>query len=86
MWPSSINEFLRSQRQLEAAEPGQSNPFQDLEREVIVVPEPVGNRLIVSATPRYFDEITQLIEKLDEPPPQVVIQVLIAEIMLGRSR
>ncbi|MHB0956033.1 MAG: secretin N-terminal domain-containing protein [Pirellulaceae bacterium] len=79
----SINQFLQSQRQLEAAQPGQSNPFQDLEREVIVVPEPVGNRLIVSATPRYFDEITQLIEKLDEPPPQVVIQVLIAEITLG---
>ena len=80
---TSINEYLRSQRQLEAAEPGQSNPFQDLEREVIVVPEPVGNRLIVSATPRYFDEITQLIEKLDEPPPQVVIQALIAEIQLN---
>ena len=48
-----------------------------------MVPEPVGNRLIVSATPRYFDEITQLIEKLDEPPPQVVIQVLIAEILLN---
>lgn len=80
---ASINEFLRSQRTLEAAQPGQSNPFQDLEREVIVVPEPVGNRLIVSATPRYFDEITQLIEKLDEPPAQVVIQILIAEVMLG---
>ncbi|MCU0960504.1 MAG: hypothetical protein MUF48_10415 [Pirellulaceae bacterium] len=80
---ASINQFLQSQRQLEAAEPGQSNPFQDLEREVIVVPEPVGNRLIVSATPRYFDEITQLIERLDEPPPQVVIQVLIAEVTLG---
>ena len=80
---TSINDFLRSQRQLEAAEPGQSNPFQDLEREVIVVPEPVRNRLIVSATPRYFDEITQLIEKLDEPPPQVVIQVLLAEILLN---
>ena len=80
---TSVNEFLRSQRTLEAAEPGQSNPFQDLEREVIVVPEPVGNRLIVSATPRYFEEITDLIEKLDEPPPQVMIQVLIAEILLN---
>jgi len=79
----SINQFLQSQRQLEAAAPGQSNPFEDLEREVVVVPEPVANRLIVSATPRYFDEITQLIEKLDEAPPQVIIQCLIAEIALG---
>jgi len=80
---TAISNYLTSQRRLMAAEPGQSNPFQDLEREVIVVPEAVGNRLIVSATPRYFDEITQLIDKLDEPPPQVVIQVLIAEIELG---
>ncbi len=79
---TAVNEFLRSRRQLLIAEPGQANPCQDLEREVIVVPEPVGNRLIVSATPRYFDEITQLIERLDEPPPQVVIQVLIAEVRL----
>jgi general secretion pathway protein D len=80
---TSINNFLQSQRLLIAAEPGQSNPFQDLEREVIVVPEAVRNRLIVSATPRYFEEITQLIERLDEPPPQVIIQVLIAEVSLG---
>ncbi|MFW6170660.1 MAG: secretin N-terminal domain-containing protein [Planctomycetota bacterium] len=79
----AVTEFLQSQRTLTAAEPGQSNPFQDLEREVIVVPEPVSNRLIVSATPRYFGEITELIEKLDEPPPEVVIQALIAEISLG---
>lgn len=79
----AINEFLQSQRTLTAAEPGQRNPFQDLEREVIVVPEPVSNRLIVSATRRYFDEITQLIEKLDAPPPEVMIRVLIAEVSLG---
>jgi len=81
----AVNEYLRSQRQLELAAPGQANPFQDLEREVIVVAEPVGNRLIVSATPRYFDEITALIEKLDEPPPQVVIQIMIAEVTLSNA-
>ncbi len=80
---TAVNQFLTSRRQLQAAEPGQSNPFEDLEREVIVVPEAVGNRLIVSATPRYFDEITLLIQKLDEAPPQVLIQCLIAEISLG---
>ena len=82
---AAVNEYLRSQRQLELAAPGQANPFQDLEREVIVVAEPVGNRLIVSATPRYFDEITSLIEKLDEPPPQVVIQIMIAEVTLNNA-
>lgn len=79
----SINEFLRNQRQVDLAAPGQANPFQRLEKEVVVVPEPVANKLILSATPRYFEEIENLIEKLDEQPPQVLIQVLIAEVTLG---
>ena len=49
------------------------------------MPEPVANKLILSATPRYFDEIEDLIEKLDEQPPEVVIQVLIAEVEIGEA-
>ena len=78
----AINNFLRSERQAQEISPGTLSPFEQIEREVVVVPEPVGNRLIVSATPRYFEEIEKLIEQLDEPPPQVVIQVLIAEVSL----
>ncbi len=79
----AINEFLRSKRVVENASPGANNPFEQLEKEVVVVPEPVQNKLILSATPRYYDEISRLIEQLDEQPPQVMIQVLIAEITLG---
>lgn len=79
----AINEFLRSKRVVENATPGSSNPFEQLEKEVVVVPEPVQNKLILSATPRYYDEISRLIEQLDEQPPQVMIQVMIAEITLG---
>ncbi len=80
---SAINQFLLNQRQIEQAAPGEINPFQELEREVIVVPEPVANKLILAATPRYYDEIKALIDKLDEQPPQVMIQVLIAEVALN---
>ncbi len=80
---SAINQFLLNQRQIEQAAPGEINPFQELEREVIVVPEPVANKLILAATPRYYDEIKSLIDKLDEQPPQVMIQVLIAEVALN---
>ncbi len=79
----AINEFLRSKRVVENASPGTSNPFEQLEKEVVVVPEPVQNKLILSATPRYYEEISRLIEQLDEQPPQVMIQVMIAEITLG---
>ncbi len=51
----AINDFLRNQPQVENAVPCQQNPFAQLEKEVVVVPEPVGNKLILSATPRYFE-------------------------------
>ncbi len=81
---TAINEFLRSERQIQDVAPATLSPFQQIEREVVVVPEPVSNSLIVSATPRYFDEINQIVQELDARPPMVMIQVLIAEVDLTR--
>ena len=81
----AVNSFLRSERQLQLAAPGSESPFQQLEREVVVVPEPISNSLVISATPRFFKEIVDLVEKLDAPPPQVMIQVLIVEIDLANT-
>jgi type II secretion system protein D len=64
---------------------GQLTPFQDVEREIVVVPEPISNKLLISATPRYFDEVMRLIKELDAEPPQVVIQCLIAEVDLNNT-
>lgn len=82
---TSVNEFLRSERLVQQAAPGLASPFEQIEREVVVVPEPVSNSLIVSATPRYYDEIVEIIEELDAQPPQVLIQVLIAEVRLNNT-
>ena len=82
---NAIGEFLRSQQLLQQAAPGAENIAQLIEREVVVVPEPVSNKLILSATPRFFPIVRELIQKLDEPAPQVMIQVLIAEVTLGTS-
>ncbi|HZY87339.1 MAG TPA: secretin N-terminal domain-containing protein, partial [Gemmataceae bacterium] len=60
----------------------QLTAYQDLLREVIVVPEPITNKLLISASPRYFEEVLTLIHELDAELPQVVIQVLIAEVDL----
>ena len=79
----AVNEFLRSERIVQLASPGSNNPFQQIETEVVVVPEPVGNSLLISATPRFFDEIMELVEDLDEQPAQVQIQVILAEVELG---
>ena len=53
-----------------------------LEREIAVVPEAISNTLLVSASPRYFDQVRTLIEDLDQAQSQVLIQVLIAEVSL----
>ena len=70
IWPAvTANEFLRSERQVGQISPGLVSPFEQIEREVVVVPEIVSNALIVSSTPRYFEEIRRLVEQLDERPP-----------------
>ena len=55
---------------------------QMLEREVAVVGETNSNTLLLSASPRYFVQIQQLITELDKSQPQVMIQVLLAEVSL----
>jgi type II secretion system protein D len=79
---AAINEFLRSERVVQQAAPGAMNPFEQIESEVVVVPEPVSNSLILSATPRFFEEVMDLVKDLDKQPPQVMIQVVIAEVEL----
>lgn len=79
---NAVNNFLRSERVVNLSAPGRQNPFTQIESEVVVVPEPVGNTLIISATPRYFEQIIELVDGLDEQPPQVMIQVILAEVTL----
>jgi type II secretion system protein D len=82
---NTINDFLNSERNVQLLVPAQISPFQQIEREVVVVPEQVSNSLIVSATPRYFEEIRKIVEELDARPPMVMIQVLIAEVTLNNT-
>jgi len=82
---NAINQFLRSERDVQQVTPGLLSPFEQIEREVVVVPEPVSNSLIVSSTPRYFEEIRKIVEQIDSRPPMVMIQVLIAEVALNNT-
>lgn len=83
---TSINLFLTTQRQvLTQAQPDLLSPFEQIEREVVVVPETVSNNLLISATPRYFDDIVEIVKKLDTPPQQVIIQALLVEVALDNT-
>ena len=78
----AINIFLDSQRELAAVNPDLVSTVEQLDREVIVVPEPVSNTLLIGATLPYFDEMLQIATQLDARPPQVVIQALLVEVEL----
>jgi general secretion pathway protein D len=84
---TSITQFLTQQRTLnqQFQQQGATNPFSEMDQEVIVVAEPTSNSLIISATPRYYDEIMKIVEQIDRRPPMVMIQVLIAQVTLDNT-
>ncbi|MFP6767771.1 MAG: secretin N-terminal domain-containing protein [Planctomycetaceae bacterium] len=82
---NAVNAFLQSQRDLQQIDPDLVSPFEQIEREVIVVGEPQTNSLIISATPRYYDEIMKMIEALDRAAEQVTVQALIVEVELNNT-
>ncbi len=48
-----------------------------------MVAEVISNSLILSVSPRLYDEVRRLIDNLDRRPPMVLIKVVLAEITLG---
>ncbi|MEM9353459.1 MAG: secretin N-terminal domain-containing protein [Planctomycetota bacterium] len=78
-----LQNWLQAERSVLETAPGQTSPFQQIEREVVVVADIASNSLVVSSTPRYYEEVRQIIEELDVQAPMVMIQVLIAELELG---
>ena len=53
-----------------------------LEREVTIVGDPKSNSILVNASPEYMQQVKSIIGDLDIDPPQVMIDVLLAEIVL----
>ena len=53
-----------------------------LEREITIRGDDKSNSVLVSASPRYMSSIKDVIKELDVDPPQVLIQVLLAEVTL----
>ena len=78
----AISDFVTSERSVAQIDPELVSTVELLEREVFIISEPVSNSLLLSATPRYFTELKQMIEKLDAPPLQVVIQAMLVEVTL----
>ena len=82
---AAITQFFQQQRDLALNDPNLVSNVEQLEREVIVIPDTISNNLLVSSTPRYLPSIEQMIKKLDTVPKQVVIQAMIVEVQLNNT-
>ena len=58
-------------------------PFDLPDRDLVVVAEAVSNSLLLSVSPRLYQDVRRLIESLDRRPPMVLIKVVLAEVSLN---
>ena len=85
---AALQQFLDQSRERVQAVLGQEavgTAQRLLDQEVAIVAEQANNALLVSASPRYFEQVAEMIEQLDQPQRQVLIQVLLAEVTLEGS-
>ncbi len=83
---AALTLFLQGQQSLV----GQGNQdlvsdVEQLERQIVVVAEANSNSLLISATPRYLKDITEMINRVDATKPEVVIQALLVEVALDNT-
>ncbi|MEO9931324.1 secretin N-terminal domain-containing protein [Rhodopirellula bahusiensis] len=52
------------------------------DRDIVAVAEGQTNSVLLSVSPRIYEEVRQLIDRLDRRPPMVLIKTLIAEVQL----
>lgn len=63
--------------------PGLSGSLmRQLEQEVTVVGDDKSNKLVISTSPRFTETVLKIVKELDSAPPQVMIQVLLAEVTI----
>ncbi len=59
--------------------------MKQLEEEVTVVGDEASNKLVISTSPKYMESVLKIVDELDQTPPQVMIQVLLAEVTVDSA-
>ena len=62
----------------------QTSPFDS--GKITITPDKASNSLVIMAAPNDYNNLVQVIKKLDRRSKQVFVQVLIAEVSLNKSR
>ena len=81
----ALDDFLQQQSDLQDASEGLLSNIERLRKGVIVAADNNSNSLIVSASPEYYSQISQIVQELDATPPEVIIQALIVEVQLDNT-
>ncbi len=85
----ALTQILNEQYQLLSQQQTQQfsliSQFELIDQQVSVVPETISNTLVVSATPKYFEQITEVIQDLDRRPPMIMIQVVVCLVRLDET-
>lgn len=79
---AAVTNFLQQQADLLQSEQDLISAFEFVDQQVILQAEEYTNSLLISATPRYFEQVREMVLKLDAELPQVVIQTMIVEVVL----
>lgn len=82
---SAVNDFVQEERDRLSDIEGETAAIRKAERHVTVVGDESSNSVLLGISPRYYSQIMSMIQQIDRPPPQVMIQVLIAEVTLDDS-
>ena len=84
-----LTTYVTNERQILIQNSGTFLPQSPIEQylsETTIAAEPISNSLIISTTPQYYEQIRQIVMDLDERPLMVAIDVLIAEVILNRTK
>jgi len=81
----TLPDYLEQQQALQDSSEDLISNIERVRQQVLISPDLNSNSLIVSASPQYYSQITQIIEQLDAQPPEVVIQALLVEVSLDAT-
>ncbi|MFO0975916.1 MAG: secretin N-terminal domain-containing protein [Planctomycetaceae bacterium] len=81
----TLLDYLDQQQALQDSSEDLISNIERVRQQVLIAPDLNSNSLIVSASPQYYTQITQIIEQLDAQPPEVVIQALLVEVSLDAT-
>ncbi|MCA9242329.1 MAG: hypothetical protein KDA32_00130 [Phycisphaerales bacterium] len=80
-----ITQYNEGQQQILGELENQISATAKIERQIGVYSAEESNRLIVDFSPRRREEVLDLLNQLDQPPSQVMIEVLIVEVTVDNS-